>query len=316
MSVKQKKLTANHIDAIRKQVKYFEDRKNRAKEREEYNKKEFLSFALVGFRIKNESFIFSNDKILIQIVNEPPGIVELASALKDKSLLDTVSRYANFTKYEMLIHNDSNLQSALNLAYNIIAGIRIKSCSDFLVPVAFDCSVSTISAHSDSSICAYIIEDYPRARSYEKHKIIKVQDLKWVDKYILNIFKAMEHQNIRLAIEEYCSNNQQASIRMSIASLWSGIESILRIPNELSFRIALYASVILYERGVKRKEAFSTMKKMYNFRSKVIHGIQLRNDELIEHCILTKSILAKLLVLVIEKGGPFTQEEIEDMLLT
>lgn len=315
LDTKPRRQLSPAIEELERLYEHFENRKRRATKRAEQIKKEWWSFALVGFKMKKEKYIFHSDKILIQAVKEPPGHVELATALKDGRLLATASRYAQLPHYELLIHKDISHNVVFLLSEYIISLIRIKSRMDFLVPIAFNCSLSTICAYTDNSIDAVIIEDNPKTRIIDKKENIKSTDLNWVNKHTFKLYELMQQPNINLAIESYCTYNQQASIRMSIAALWSGIEAVFKIQGELTFRISLYTAALLGKSGKERKEIFNAMKKLYVFRSKVIHGNYLNDKELLDHCVQAKSILSKLLVLIIENGHAFTQDEIEGKLL-
>jgi hypothetical protein len=65
-------------------------------------------------------------------------------------------------------------------------------------------------------------------------------------------------------------NEPRLSIRM--AALWSGIEALLGFEQELRFRISFAVASLLESEHSKRQERFSAVKRLYDLRSKSVHG--------------------------------------------
>ncbi len=99
---------------------------------------------------------------------------------------------------------------------------------------------------------------------------------------------------------------------MAIAQLWSGIEALFGISSELVYRISLQIASLLEARGIARQAKFDQVRKLYGTRSKAVHGEELSDDKLNQAMLESFDILNKLLLVNIEKGRPFTQDDFEE----
>src|SRR5215211_5996085 len=102
----------------------------------------------------------------------------------------------------------------------------------------------------------------------------------------------LEVPKFRLAVEALTTHQHLVSLRMMAASLWSGIEALLGIQAELRFRITLSIASILEPRGEQRSARYRRVKKLYDIRSKAVHGITLSENELISHVAETRKLLS------------------------
>jgi hypothetical protein len=99
------------------------------------------------------------------------------------------------------------------------------------------------------------------------------------------------------------------------ATIWSGIEALFNIDRELTFRLALYIAVITETVGEKRYEKFERVKKLYDIRSKIVHGSELADEKIASHIREASRILGHLLVIFAENGEVVERKEIEKFLL-
>lgn len=102
-----------------------------------------------------------------------------------------------------------------------------------------------------------------------------------------------------------------SSPRVAIAQLWSGIEALFGISSELVYRISLQVASLLEERGITRKEKFDKVKKLYDVRSKAVHGEELSFSDLHKAMLESFDILSRLLLVNVEKGRPLTSDDIK-----
>src|SRR5690242_966410 len=86
------------LDRLQALVDHFEERKNRARQRLESVDGRWWCFALLGFAMEPEDYVVQ-DLLTIRRVVEPPGEVELASALKAPSYFSTIARYSQGIQY-------------------------------------------------------------------------------------------------------------------------------------------------------------------------------------------------------------------------
>jgi hypothetical protein len=64
-----------------------------------------------------------------------------------------------------------------------------------------------------------------------------------------------------------------------LAIIWSGIEGLFKIENEIVFRLSLYISRFLEPDDKKeRKKIFNEVKKLYKQRSAAVHGFRIKGD--------------------------------------
>ena len=100
------------------------------------------------------------------------------------------------------------------------------------------------------------------------------------------------------------------------ASLWSGIEALFGIQSELRFRLAALIACQLEPRGHARRDCYKAILKMYDVRSKAVHGSALQADALEAHIRDTRVLLSQLICRFTETGKAPTPDELESSLFT
>lgn len=142
------------------------ERKERAQRRLVDRQPGDWCFGLVGVRTEPEEGLPLSPFANVRLVEEAPGEVGLASALQEKHLFGAIGRYMPMLTYELVIAREvaRDSQLALNLGWNAVAGLRLHSGAEFLVPVVADHSWATIEAATEGSCWAQLLEDSPRAR--------------------------------------------------------------------------------------------------------------------------------------------------------
>ncbi len=249
---------------------------------------------------------------------EPPGEVELAAALRQKSLFSAIGRYSGAIEFELAVDRETGLidQGASNLAWSIISTLRILTLSEFLVPCVADNSWSTIAAITDGTCNVHLLEDVPQARVFGKPKNVTLENLKWIDDHLTNFMELTNYPNFYLAADSLCTHHQIGNERMVVAILWSGIEALFGINSELRFRVAAYVATILEPRGDTRLELYRRLKKLYDIRSKAVHGGKVSLKQLHEHIVEVRKLLSRLLCKFIEEKKIPTEEELDSLLFS
>ncbi len=149
----------------------------------------------------------------------------------------------------------------------------------------------------------------------EKRKLVK-EDATWIrDHYEKFNSLAAESESFRFALVSAVDWQYSDGPRLAIAQLWSGIESIFSISSELVYRISLLIASLLEPRGVARQNRYNQVRKLYGVRSKAVHGEEVSDEKLAKAMFDSFDILSKLLLLNIEKGRPFNQEDFEEAIL-
>jgi len=148
---------------------------------------------------------------------------------------------------------------------------------------------------------------------YNTKKQLTKEDASWIrDNYNTFNTLAAESESFRLALTTAVDWQYSSNPRVAIAQLWSGIEAVFSISSELVYRISLRIASLLEPRGVARQARFAQVRKLYGVRSKAVHGEELSDVRLTKAMLESFDILSKLLLLNVEKGRPFTQEDFEE----
>lgn len=267
-------------------------------------------------RTSVEHFSFPQVAELRRVV-EPPGEVELAGALKNQHLFGAIGRYSPGITHELAV--DSNVgesdQASFDLGWWIISAIRVRTLAEFLVPAVADHSWSIIAALNQQQCNAQMLEDVPQARRVDEPVLIQQADLQWVLGRFIQYGEMLQSPKFRLAVEALTTHQHLVSLRMMAASLWSGIESLLGIQAELRFRIALSIASLLEPRGQQRAERYRRIKKLYDVRSRAVHGAAMNESELISHVAETRKLLSSIVCTMVESGRVFSEEDIDGILL-
>jgi hypothetical protein len=273
---------------------------------------------LLGLSTEVKEYRFA-ELATLRPVEEPPGEVELARALKDKTLLSAVGRYSHSITHELAVKGSLSPenQGAFNLAWWIVAAVRIKTLAEILVPAVSDHTWSTIAAVPQDSCNIQLIEDVPRARRLGPPVSVKELDLRWVDDH-LESFAALlelEVQKFRLAVDSLTTHQQEASLRMTTASLWVGLEALFGVKAELCFRLAALVASCLEARGEQRITLYHDLKHLYDFRSKAVHGEKLTDEVLIAHILQVRRLLSRVLCKMVEEKRVPSEDDLDVALL-
>jgi hypothetical protein len=206
-------------------------------------------------------------------------------------------------------------QAAFNLAWWLLSALRVKSLAEFLIPAVADHSWDGIAALTNQTCKAQLLEDIPQARRVDVPVLVRQDDLVWVLENIVEFARMLEVPRFRLAVEAITTHQHLVSSRMMVASLWSGIEALMGVQAELRFRLGLYVACVVEPRGTKRAERYRHVKKLYDIRSRAVHGADMNEAELISHVVETRKMLSAMLCKIIEGGKVLSEEDLERELL-
>jgi len=297
---------------------YFRQRQAYAKGvMEQRGRERQLCFALSGLSIETSAYEFSSIAVLRK-VEQPPGEIELAKALRHKGFLSAVARHMPSVTYELAVTVDTDCfsQANMNMGWWIISALRTCSLADILVPVVADVSWDVIPAIEADQCHAQLIEDVPRARRFGAEVMVTDDHLGWIGAHLTSWITLLEFSSFRLGVDALTTHSQHAILRMSAASLWSGFEALFGINAELRFRLALLAAGYLEDRGPPRLALFKRIKKLYDYRSKAVHGSPTTERMLEEHIVEVRALLSRLLCRMTEEGRVPSSDDFEAHLLT
>lgn len=295
----------------------FAAQKRRARERLEILGRNEWNFALVGLNCDLKAVELEGLAIFRAVV-EPPGEISLAGALEDPTAFGAIGRYSSQIRHELAVGRHfagHDFQAVWNFAWWLISGLRVKTLAEFLVPVTADCSWSAIAAIEDHTCKAKLLEDVPLAKSLSTPVTVVEEDFRWAFRKALIMGDLLEVPRFRLAVEALTTHQHLLSPRMMAASIWSGIEALMDISQELSFRIAMAAASLLEPRGEQRYQRYRAIKKLYDVRSKAVHGGELNDVAIRQHVIDSRKLLSDLVCHMVEARRVLSRDEIERTIL-
>lgn len=303
------------IEKLRTTFDHFDGRKSRAQARAKELTRRGWSFALLGLNVADQSYLDFGE-IAIRFVEESPGEIELAGALIDKKMISQVGRYSAGIQYELFVALDSVIkqEDVFNVAWWLVALLRIKTTANVLVPCAADCSWSVIAGSDADSVSVRFIEDVPRARIFGKKVVVDHGQVEWAIHSMADFAHLLNFPKFRLAVDAFTTYAQETSLRMSAASLWAGVEALFGVDRELTFTVAAYTASLLEAHGTSRLELFLQMKKLYSTRSKAVHGMPVDDESLIVHIESVRDILSRLLLVCISRKSVPDAKELQTML--
>lgn len=97
--------------------------------------------------------------------------------------------------------------------------------------------------------------------------------------------------------------------RAAVARVWAGVESLLGINSELTYRVALSAATVVASRGTERIAAFKKIRGLYGVRSKAVHGEPIAEDKLFTGLHESFDVLRTLLLDAVERGAIRSDED-------
>lgn len=287
-------------------AEHFAERKRRAQRHLELlDGREEFCFALCGLHFDDAPFEFDKAASLRR-VEFPPGEVELAACLRNKSLMSAVARHSPGIRHELAVYRfrpSVDVQSAYNVGWWIISALRCKSGTDVLVPAVSHMSWDGMAGAPADSCHVQLIEDVPAAHRFSPPTPLRIDDLTWVGNHLCAWASLLELPAFRLAVDSLTTHHMHANLRMCATALWAGIEALFAVNSELRFRLAAFAAAYLERRGDGRLELYKEMKQLYDYRSKAVHGATTSDALLHAHVLKVRHILSRLVCKITEEGA-------------
>jgi hypothetical protein len=220
------------IAQLHEGANHFESRRLRAVQRLQHHSQPTWCFALLGIEVENDPSISQGD-IAIRRVEEPPFEIELARALADSRQFSRIGSYSHGIRYELAVAKSlGETNHVLQVAWWFVSLMRIKTLVTILVPVAIDCPWSVVAGVNGKSVDSVILEDVPKARQFSPNNLVTRADITWVLERMPVFAKLLERPRFRMAVDALTTHHHEASIRMTAASLWAGIEAIFSVETE------------------------------------------------------------------------------------
>ncbi|MDB5661289.1 MAG: hypothetical protein JWS10_3904 [Cypionkella sp.] len=132
--------------------------------------------------------------------------------------------------------------------------------------------------------------------------IITGRDVDWLSRYFGNARSLLGEDSFQTAVQCLATYHWHPNPRVKLAMIWAGIEGIFGASSEIRFRISVCIARFLHaDDELERKNTFEIVKRLYNVRSKAVHGAKSKG-ELSLGAIESANLLNKLLIRSIETG--------------
>lgn len=263
-------------------------------------------------------FLIDSGLISLHVVDNFPGQIHLLQALTDECAHYTYQVFGEPRSrlYELYISNTIALDSeqALKLAHLVLCLLRARGGCFFRVPFWSDTSWNQI-AGKDKQVFLNPIALEERKTQLLPIGFVSSGDLNWVVQRMRRTFELYEEPGFRLAFDSLSEAPFQSTERMSIATSWAGLESLLGIEHELSYRIPMYLAVILSDDPESRVAIRSRIKKLYGLRSKAVHGAGIKEAVLVKTAEESWVLLRDVLINMIDSDNDLPTPETFDRLL-
>lgn len=144
---------------------------------------------------------------------------------------------------------------------------------------------------------------------------VTADDCEWVGQSFMGALDLRSDARFHFALASYSGSFDEADPRMAASKAWAGIEALIGISTELRFRLSLYVAAVLHPPGAHRLTRYRSLTKMYDRRSKVVHGATLPAADVLENVSGAQEVLGSLLTRAIEGSRLWSPSELEQLLL-
>ncbi len=241
---------------------------------------------------------------------------ELTAKLDSPFVAGIIGHYGQERITHQLIVEANNLgdfEYICDSVRAILAGLRIRTQSELFCPAVCNHPWDHLAATAQSPAIACRFEPHVYSLDVGEPTLIDASDIDWVKSNLGKVLALSKEARFSTALDALCSYLHTERDRMKAAQLWVGIEAIFEVQFEISYRLPLLAALMLKPRGPGCKQLRDQVKKLYNERSKAIHGQEFKNAK--EHVHEVRKLLASLLTKIIEDGRLPSKEDFDDLVL-
>ena len=142
---------------------------------------------------------------------------------------------------------------------------------------------------------------------------VSASQLAWAKANYKRFDQLIKDQRFGSAMRYFGNSHYLFDLDARIMLLWAGIEGLLAVEAEQSWRIATYAA-LMFDGSAEEKAAHADrVRKAYHLRSKVIHGAKPSMDKLQEGYDTASEILVRLLAKCVCLGRVPTRVELHGL---
>lgn len=147
----------------------------------------------------------------------------------------------------------------------------------------------------------------------QKIKKLTKEDAEWIAASLSSVSDIFERsEKFRFALQAAVDWRYSVDERTALARIWSGIEAYFGVASELSYRLSLFSACLLEPRGLQRKRRFHEIRKLYDLRSKSVHGESVDRTKLQLAVQDSFALLSDLLIKSIATGRDIQPADVED----
>lgn len=216
-----------------------------------------------------------------------------------------------------LTDSDSHqaLPKTMELFDFVISAFRILKPSDIFTEAELSSQLLTFHPMTDTGRATVYTMASPKTTLFGKASIIEEKDIPEL-KSIFNFIVEQKDNRFDVARRRLSLGNERGIPEDRLLDYMIGLEALYLLDgnNELTFRLSLRISFLLYKDPAERKDVYHFVKNMYKIRSKIVHGDKpkIAKDEMDK----LEELLRKSLKLWLENKSNFSIDNLTNMLFT
>ncbi len=269
-------------------------------------------FAVVGLDLSQESYEIA-DGITIKRIKQLPTAETITNCLSNHVACGLFRHYSDLgmIRYELVIdleYLEEDIEVS-ELADLIVTSIGVRTQSDLFCLAACEESWGQLEI-GGNRIYASRIENAPYVASLEEPIAITDDDLSWVKENFEKIMELALLSPFTIAFKSYSAQMHCPDPRMATTQIWAGVESLIQGRFQASYSLSLLTALLLETKGPTCEKRRQDIRSMYDRRSDVVHGREIKETDLATHVVEARRLLAELLCKFIELGKIFDKKEI------
>lgn len=282
-------------------------RRQEAEERFKANDRKGLFLALSGIETPVQVLHLADSHFTIEELVRPPAFGASERTLHERPRHQLAFPNVSFEEHSWM------LGGAFWTIYSLL---KLRCGGYFVACEASEFPWDTVDGVPIGAADPRFVTSARRSRWWPSGTVrVEEADAQWVGEQFMKVLDLRSNRKFHFAFECFSTAFEEPDVRMAISKAWAGIEGILGISSELRFRIALYCAGMLEPAGPDRVARFRAISKLYDQRSKVVHGADVESSAL-EDCIVDSlELLRELLLATVTRGEVQTPKQIEQALL-
>jgi hypothetical protein len=149
-----------------------------------------------------------------------------------------------------------------------------------------------------------------------KPKEVSAEELSIWAKLLPFFTSLLKLERFRFAVSVASTLYIHPNPTVQVASIFSAIEALIDVDQELRFRISMIVAKLLTHTSNDRILLFKKMKKLYDARSKCVHGGGLDHDKVLACRDEALEILRRLIIDAVERNEIPTRESLDELLVS